>query len=65
MSEAQIGAVAHINHRPMFLWHFNVHMAHIIDFTWDFGKLPFPLELGIFFKDFGKKIPQIHKIGKI
>ena len=35
------------------------------DFIWVFGKLPFPLHLEIFFKEFGKKIPKIHKIGKI
>ena len=25
----KISVVAHINHRTIFLWHFNVHMAHI------------------------------------
>ena len=41
-------------------------MSHMVsDFIWDFGKLPFPLHLGKFFKDFGKIIPKIHKIGKI
>ena len=41
-------------------------MLHgISDFIWDFGKLPFPLHLGKFFKELGKKIPKIHKIGKI
>ena len=37
----------------------------VSDFIWDFGKLPFPFHLGKIFKDFGKMIPKIHKIGKI
>ena len=28
--KCRIGAVAHINHQTMFLWHFNVNMAIIL-----------------------------------
>ena len=35
------------------------------DFIWDFGKLPFPEYLGIFFIKFGKISAKIHEIGKI
>ena len=34
------------------------------DLIWECGKIPFPLYLGTFFKDLGKIIPKIHKIGK-
>ena len=30
------------------------------DFISDFGKLPFPLHLGKFFKHLGKKVPKKH-----
>ena len=35
------------------------------DFIWAFGKLPFPLHLGFFFKQFGKKIHKIEEIKTI
>ena len=34
-------------------------------FILDFGKLPFPLHLGIFFIKIGKISAKIHEIGKI
>ena len=35
------------------------------DFIWDFGKLPFPSNLGKFFTKIGKISTKIHEIGKI
>ena len=34
------------------------------DFIWDFGKLPFPADLGKYIKN-GKISTKIHEIGKI
>ena len=35
------------------------------DFIWDFGKLPFPSQLGKYIIKFGKIVTKIHEIGKI
>ena len=37
----------------------------ISDFIWDFGKLPFPTQLGKYFIKIGKIRAKIHEIGKI
>ena len=36
-----------------------------LDFIWDFGKLPFPSNLGKIFTKIGKISTKIHEIGKI
>ena len=36
----------------------------VSDFIWDFGKLPFPADLGKYIKN-GKISTKIHEIGKI
>ena len=38
---------------------------HFSDFIWDFGKLPFPVNLGKYFIEIGKISAKIHEIGKI
>ena len=35
------------------------------DFIWDFGKLPFPADLGKYIIKNGKISTKIHEIGKI
>ena len=35
------------------------------DFIWDFGKLPFPANLGKYIIKYGKISTKIHEIGKI
>ena len=35
------------------------------DFIWDFGKIPFPTNLGKYFIKIGKIRAKIHEIGKI
>ena len=37
----------------------------VSDFIWDFGKLPFPTNLGKYFITIGKIRAKIHEIGKI
>ena len=42
----------------------SVHMR-ISDFSWDFGKLPFPAHLGKYIIKNGKISTKIHEIGKV
>ena len=40
------------------------HAPVLSDFIWDFGKLPFPTQLGKYFIKIGKIRAKIHEIGK-
>ena len=40
-------------------------LMKLIDFIWDFGKLPFPSHLGKYIIKIGKISTKIHEIGKI
>ena len=42
-----------------------VEFLHVSDFIWNFGKLPFPYNLGKYIIRNGKISTKIHEIGKI